>query len=121
MFVLLHLSLSFFSFIIGKPDFTVDKRDVIVNQTVTFTCTFQSGTNGFDLIFPSNLKCPQSFCTLNACKNSYLSLKCPSNRTYQITIRAKETWNSIDIKCGDTFGGEKSDPVSLNVMGNDSK
>lgn len=100
---------------VDKPHFTVDKSDVIANQNVTFTCTFQSGTLGFTLFFPSSVKCLYFFCESKLCGEIPSSLKCLNNKTYQLTILVKAIWNQQELKCGGPFGGKSSDPIFLNI------
>lgn len=91
----------------------MSSSNVLVNQTITISCLFETGQEGVGFHFPNNIICIAQYCSKTCGK---FSLECPNNQTYRINATVSPSWHKKELYCGHLFGGPRSNIVTLDII-----
>lgn len=68
----------------------ISSLKVLVNQTITISCLFETGQIGVLFKFPDNIYCAAQYCSKTCGK---MSLDCPNNQTYRLNATVSFYWH----------------------------
>lgn len=94
----------------------ISSLNVLVNQTITMSCLFETGQKGVLFQFPDNIYCAAQYsvCSMTC---GTMSLDCPNNQTYRLNATVSLYWYKKQFYCEGIYGGQQSNPVTLDITG----